>query len=191
MKSNPFYRHRKIILVVMGILSVVAFMIGPILQATTPYPVHVLFLQAVIFTNVEVIPFFAYMGLMLHFKLAKMQNRKYDALSRHILITVLICAALGLSAGAIALYLIIDPRYEWILIELVWIFDIIFSCFLFTVMARRAEKKLVETSSGSNQTDPSSKHSSKGSVNSLPTRQVSSIVDSIAVLSSVSQEESF
>lgn len=165
LEKSPFYQHKRVILITMSIAAFLIFMVGPLLRSMTEIPLHILFWSAVIFTNVEVIPFFGYLGLSLQFQIAKLQNSKYDRLSRHIKIMIIICAGLGLSAGGAAIYLIIDPRIEWIVLELTWIADVLFSLFLYSVIVRRSEKKMVP-SSGKTSSKTNSKTSSKESISS-------------------------
>jgi len=184
LQKRWMFAQKHVILGGVAVVSLVVFGIGPILRVTTDYRIHILFWQAVVFTNVTIIPLFTYLGMTLYMKISKIQTDKFARLSRHIKTTILICIALGLSAGAAAVYLMIDTRIEWILVECVWLFDILFSVFLYIVIARRAERKLVSSSSPTGSDTGTGKHSKMSQVSgsddvgsrSLGGERVSSIV---------------
>ncbi|HLX52543.1 MAG TPA: hypothetical protein VKR58_01285, partial [Aquella sp.] len=64
-------------------------------------------------------------------------------LSRHILITVMMCTMLASSNCLIAILSWNGTlNFTWFMIELAWIFDIFFNTFIFLVLTRKKHKKI-------------------------------------------------
>lgn len=147
-EEDWWYRHRRHLLFGSGALQTLLFVIGPILREYYPAVTLVeMFWVVVILISVTVIPYLMILGIIIYRKLQTTERRdEFKKLSRHILLTVLICSGLATSNCIIALISVTSEfSFTWVLIELAWIFDIFFNDFIFLVLMRKKRREVVVT----------------------------------------------
>lgn len=151
-KSETFLTaHRGRVLVTVAVVQSVAFMVGPIVSIFIRNVSHYMFWAPVIIVDFTVIPYFCVSGLVIYWKVQKMQKENYRKISRHILFTIIICSAIGIFTGGAGAYLMTKSPYEWVLVEICWISDIGFNLLMFIFMGKKQIKKQNSQSSQSGQ----------------------------------------
>jgi hypothetical protein len=162
-KDDSFwYQHRRGLLITIAISQLILFVLGPLINWYLPVvKLTATFWTMVILISITVIPYLAILGIVIYRKIAHRKaeavgGSKFKKLSRHILITVLICTGLATSNCIIAMISWSGTlEFTWFLIELAWIFDIFFNGFIFLILMRKKAKS----------NTPSSKMTSKMSSN--------------------------
>jgi hypothetical protein len=132
------YESRKIILLVIFILQFVLFVGGGLLAHFSIIKHTQGFWTPVIIVDFTIIPYFCILGIIIYRKISHMEKDNYKKLAKQILFTVIFCSALGIFTGSVGILAWQGTyNFEWVLIEACWISAILFSGFIFTMMARR------------------------------------------------------
>ena len=145
--------NRFIILLSIDITQFIVFFIGPFLyhySDTVNDYANITFWASVSLITVTTIPFLIFLGLSLYYKIMSSQMTRYFKVARHILFLVIICGLVGTFTLAVAIYSIIDTRYEWIFIELCWISNIHLNFIIYLLVIKKQQKTIVTSSSDSN-----------------------------------------
>lgn len=135
-KFGCFLSQRKAILLAAAITDFVLFAAGPPLVFYGYIPRNLAFWVPVIFVDFTAIPYFCFFGLVLRNKIRKMQQENFTKLARSILIAVISCSIIGCFTGVVGVYSAIEYKYDWILIEICWLSDVIFNGVIFWLLAR-------------------------------------------------------
>lgn len=131
------FKHKKAILSTLGAIQTLFFLVGPPIAFYTAAPLYQVFWVPVVVIDFTLIPYFCYLSGQIYVKIRQMIQDDFKKLSRQILITGVVCSSIGIFTGAVGIYSLAQNWYEWVLIELCWISDIIFNCIMFAVLARR------------------------------------------------------
>jgi hypothetical protein len=168
-------KHRAIVLLTVAIVQSLLFLTGPIVTIFIRDVAHYMFWAPVMVVDFTVIPYFCLSGIIIYRKVQKMQKENYRKISHHILLTIVICSAIGLFTGGAGAYLMTKSPYEWVLVEACWLSDIGFNLLMFFFMGKKQIKK------PSNNT-PVISNSSTGSrsTNSIEIQHVDEKVDQVA-----------
>ena len=135
-KTNWLYSNKKIILTVLGFVQAILFLLGPFGSHFLNLPLYQMFWIPVVIIDFTVIPYFCVLGILIYHKISHMQRDDSKATGRRLLLTVLLCSVLGLFTGAVGIYASIANTYEWALIELCWLADIVFNAIFFGMFVR-------------------------------------------------------
>jgi len=135
-KTNWLYSNKKIILGLMGSTHSALFLIGPLISNFTGISLHIMFWSTVIAIVFTLIPYFFASGVILYHKIMHIRRDDNKAIARRLLVTIILCSGLSLFTGAVGLYSIFVNTYEWALIELCWIADLVFNAIFFLLFSR-------------------------------------------------------
>ena len=159
-----------IILIIAGILQFLLFILGPVLVYFNLINNNQSFWTPVIVVDFTIIPYFCVLGSIILHKIRSMKKTTFTGLSKQLMIMIISCTVLGAFTGVVGIFAWrSEYPIEWILIELCWISAIAFSCFIFTITARRRSKGV----------PPGSKDSSGPSIPSTPSAMSASFTPSV------------
>nr|QBK89847.1 MAG: hypothetical protein LCPAC101_01300 [Pithovirus LCPAC101] len=162
-------QNKGIILLLINIIQILSFFIGPFIYHYTSVKANVIFWIAVIIITITTIPFFSFLGLSLYFKINKMPNKRFKDIAKHILFMVILCSVVGGFTAIVAIFSIFNTKYESILVELCWMSNIYLNLVIFLILIRKktsVEKSSVENSSVENSSVEKSSKKNKISPNS-------------------------
>jgi hypothetical protein len=143
-KTNWLYRHKKLILIILGTLQAVLFVIGPFIAYGAGISLHLMFWSPVIIVDFTIIPYFCTLGIMLYIKITKMKTNNKKKANR-LITSIVLCSVLGLFTGVVGIYSVMVNTYEWALIELCWLADIVFNVIFFFLFAKTKSSKMRST----------------------------------------------
>jgi hypothetical protein len=130
--------HKFGILVFLGSFQALIFVIGPIISYFTKVPLYIMFWTPVVMIDFTLIPYFCFITYLLYMEISKMVRQDYKSLARQLLVTGVVCGAIGTFTGLVGLIsAAATQKYEWVLLRLCWCSDIVFNLIFFVVLVRR------------------------------------------------------
>lgn len=141
MKKIDYFRYRGKILLTVGIIQSILFLSGPIFVYYNTLSELVAFWAvaiSIIFSNM---PYFCILGIIIYIKIRNMKTDEYKKLSRQLIIVISTCTFLAGFVGVVGVIsCTVDFDFKWVILEISWVFGILFCGFIFILMIRSKNK---------------------------------------------------
>jgi len=144
MKKISYFKYKGKVLLSVGIIQSILFLIGPILVYTDFLDELISFWIPAISIISFNIPYFCTLGIIIYVKIKGMKTDEHAKLSRQLIIVISACTGLAGFVAVVGLVsCTIDFSFKWVVLEISWLFGILFCSFIFVLMTRTKNKRKI------------------------------------------------